>query len=79
MAQMRGNFTAVFEMYSVDLVFTGHSHNYERSYPIQGHRGSSATFLESMKVDSGDGRPDGDGAYWKPYGSTDRGRGSGGN
>ena len=57
-------------MYGVDLVFAGHSHVYERSFPIIGHQGTSDTFLESMRTDSGDGRIDGDGIYRKPYNSN---------
>lgn len=73
MSEMRENYTDIFELYGVDLVFAGHSHNYERSFPIHGHRGSSDTFLESMKTDSGDGRKDGDGEYQKLYNSSDSG------
>jgi acid phosphatase type 7 len=73
MADMREHYTAVFEMYGVDLVFSGHSHSYERSFPILGHRGTSDTFLESMKTDTGNGRKDSDGAYIKPYNSLDHG------
>ena len=73
MSDMRENFTAIFEMYGVDLVFTGHSHNYERSFPVLGHRGTSDTFLPGMKTDSGNGRKDGDGAYSKLYNSNDSG------
>ncbi|MCG6889131.1 MAG: metallophosphoesterase family protein [Gammaproteobacteria bacterium] len=73
MADMREYYTPVFEMYGVDLVFSGHSHNYERSFPILGHRGTSATFLESMKTDTGNGRKDGDGEYTKPYNSVNQG------
>jgi len=73
MAELRKNYTGVFESYGVDLVFSGHSHSYERSYPILGHRGKSDTFLESMKTDRGDGRRDGDGEYRKTYNSTSDG------
>lgn len=73
MADMREHYTAVFEMYGVDLVFAGHSHSYERSFPILGHRGTSDTFLKSMKTDTGNGRKDGDGQYIKPYNSVDHG------
>jgi hypothetical protein len=73
MAALRENFVPVFEMFGVDLVFTGHSHAYERSYPILGHFGKSDTFLESMKSDSGDGRLDGDGDYRKAYGDNSYG------
>jgi predicted phosphodiesterase len=70
MTEVREIFTPVFEMYGVDLVFSGHSHVYERSFPIYGHQGTSDTFLESMKTDSGDGRIDGDGIYQKPFNSN---------
>ncbi|WP_163996848.1 metallophosphoesterase [Pyxidicoccus caerfyrddinensis] len=33
---MRRNFAPIFEKYGVDLVLTGHDHNYERSKPMQG-------------------------------------------
>lgn len=64
---MRENFTPLFDQYGVDFVFNGHSHSYERSFPIVSHTGTSDTFTEAMKVDSGDGREDGDGAYEKMY------------
>ena len=34
----------VLEKYRVDLVLSGHSHTYERSRPMHGHYGESATF-----------------------------------
>jgi acid phosphatase type 7 len=70
---MRENFVPLFEFYGVDLVFSGHSHGYERSFPVRGHYGGSETFLESMKSDPGDGRPDGDGEYLKALGTNDYG------
>jgi predicted MPP superfamily phosphohydrolase len=73
MTDMRRNYTPVFEQYGVDLVFSGHSHNYERSFPILGHQGKSDTFRESMKTDSGNGRKDDDGEYRKLYNSNDYG------
>ena len=73
LSDMREHYTAIFEQYGVDLVFAGHSHGYERSFPIKGHRGTSDTFLQSMKTDTGDGRKDGDGEYSKPYHSVDQG------
>jgi hypothetical protein len=33
---MRRNFAPIFEKYNVDLVLTGHDHNYERSKPMKG-------------------------------------------
>jgi predicted phosphodiesterase len=73
MSDFRQHFTAVFELYGVDLVFSGHSHSYERSFPIRGHRGRSDTFLPSMKTDSGDGRRDGDGNYLNALHGTEHG------
>ncbi|HXV76560.1 MAG TPA: metallophosphoesterase family protein, partial [Candidatus Polarisedimenticolaceae bacterium] len=63
---MRQNFVPLLDEYGVDLTLTGHSHSYERSYPIVGHYGTSDTFDESMKTDPGDGREDGGGPYQKP-------------
>ena len=65
MAELRDQYTPIFETYGVDLILSGHNHSYERSYPLTGHRGKSDTFLEVMKTDSGDGRIDGDGEYRK--------------
>jgi photosystem II stability/assembly factor-like uncharacterized protein len=64
---MRENALPVLEDHGVDLVLSGHSHSYERSYLIDGHYGDSSTFVESMKKDPGDGDENGDGAYVKPY------------
>ncbi|HEY2953441.1 MAG TPA: Ig-like domain-containing protein [Verrucomicrobiae bacterium] len=63
--QIRQNFVPVLEAYGVDLVLNGHSHVHERSYLLDGHYGVASTFTESMKVDGGDGRKDGTGAYRK--------------
>ena len=65
MIQMRQNFLPLLESRGVDLVLTGHSHNYERSHLLDGHYGSSATLTAKMILDSGDGRPSGSGAYVK--------------
>ncbi|MCP3937207.1 MAG: metallophosphoesterase family protein, partial [Actinomycetia bacterium] len=63
--EMRTNFVPILEDYGVDLVLSGHSHNYERSFLLDGHYGDSGTFDESMKLDGGDGRVGSDGAYEK--------------
>lgn len=65
MRQMRQNALPILEEQGVDLVLTGHSHSYERSFLIDGHYGSSSTFTTSMKVNGGDGRVNGTGAYTK--------------
>jgi len=44
MIDMREEFTSVFEDYGVDMVYSGHSHSYERSYYLNGHRGVANTF-----------------------------------
>jgi len=66
--QMRQNALPILEAAGVDLVLTGHSHSYERSFLIDGHYGASNTFTASMKKDGGTGREDGTGAYRKPAG-----------
>jgi len=68
MNKMRQNILPILEDYGVDLVFAGHSHSYERSFLIDGHYGSSSTLSNSMKIDSGDGQAEGDGAYSKDDG-----------
>jgi hypothetical protein len=69
--EMRENALPILELHGVDLVLSGHSHSYERSYLIDGHYGSSDTFnpdpvaFGGHVVDGGDGRLEGDGAYVK--------------
>ena len=67
-SDLRENALPILEAYGVDLVLTGHSHNYERSLLIDGHYGLSTTLLPSMILDRGDGREAGTGAYQKPGG-----------
>ncbi len=64
--QMRQNFLPILEAGGVDLVLSGHSHCYERSYLLDGHYGLSTTLVPAMKKNAGDGRPAGNGAYIKP-------------
>ena len=65
LVQMRQTFLPILEDNGVDLVLSGHSHAYERSFLIDGHYGTSTTFTNAMKKDGGSGRPDGTGAYNK--------------
>ncbi len=44
MKAMRTNYIPVLEEYGVDLVLNGHSHVYERSFPIKGHYGNSSSW-----------------------------------
>src|SRR6185436_13400961 len=54
--KMRTDINPILEAGGVDLVLSGHSHAYERSYLIDGHYGLSTTFTAAMKVDGGSGR-----------------------
>jgi hypothetical protein len=42
--KMRNNVARIFERYKVDLVLSGHSHLYERSYFINGHFGLESSY-----------------------------------
>ncbi len=64
--EMRENFLPLLESNGVDLVMTGHSHAYERSYLIDGHYSFSNSLIPSMLLDLGDGVEGGDGVYLKP-------------
>jgi len=68
LVEMRENILPILEDGGVDLVFSGHSHSYERSFLIDGHYGYSASFNASHQLDPGDGSPQGDGAYVKGFG-----------
>lgn len=65
MVEMRENSVPILENGGTDLVLSGHSHSYERSFLLDGHYGTSGTLNNSMIKDGGDGREDGDGAYFK--------------
>ena len=65
LTEMRQNVLPILEAGGADLVLSGHSHSYERSFLIDGHYGRSDTFTPGMKLDSGDGRESGAGAYRK--------------
>ncbi len=73
LSKMREIFLPILESYGVDLVFTGHSHSYERSAFLNRYYGDSSTFDPSQHVVAlssdgsiADGDPNGDGAYFKP-------------
>ncbi len=53
--EMRTNLVPILEDHGVDLVLSGHSHSYERSFLIDGHYGLSETFAPEMIVDAGSG------------------------
>ncbi len=51
----RRHFNPILERYGVDLVLTGHDHNYQRSYLINGLYDFKAAFTPSMIIDSSSG------------------------
>jgi 3',5'-cyclic AMP phosphodiesterase CpdA len=63
--EMRQNILPILENHGVDLVLCGHSHNYERSWLLDGHYGLSPTLAPVHKKGPGDGREGGDGPYFK--------------
>jgi hypothetical protein len=81
MIDMRETVLPILEAGGVDLVMTGHSHNYERSYLLDGAYGygtspnfatpSLNTLLADGHIlDAGDGDPAGQGAYQKNAGGN---------
>ena len=64
---MRQNALPILEAWGVDLVLSGHSHSYERSYLLDSHYGVSTSLDPDTHVlDPGDGWELGDGVYQKP-------------
>ncbi|HEY8402254.1 MAG TPA: metallophosphoesterase [Cytophagaceae bacterium] len=57
---VRENLVPLFEKYRVDLVLSGHSHAYERTFPLRGHYSFSSTLADSMIY-----RSDGSNIYHK--------------
>lgn len=66
MTDMRVNALPILEAGGVDLVLTGHSHSYERSFLVDGHYGFANSLQPSMILDGGDGDESSDGPYRKP-------------
>lgn len=62
---LRTNFVPLLEAHGVDLVLSGHSHSYERSYFLYGHYGFSTNLQPSMILNNGSGREDQGVAYIK--------------
>ncbi|NND33266.1 MAG: hypothetical protein HKN76_11810, partial [Saprospiraceae bacterium] len=73
LVDMRENFLPLLESHGVDLVLSGHSHSYERSFFLNGHYGDSDSFNPLFHTvgysGDGNGRADDDGAYQKSAGS----------
>jgi hypothetical protein len=67
--EMRQWIVPILEQYGVDLVLCGHSHNYERTFLLNGHYGYSFSLkTNTMILNQGLGNPVLDGAYQKPAG-----------
>lgn len=64
----RENLVPRLEEAGVDLVLSGHSHCYERSWFIDGFIATPTPANSGTIIDAGNGRPDGNGAYGKDYG-----------
>ena len=67
MIRVREELLPILEGAGVDLVLSGHSHIYERSFLLDGAYGTPTSALGHL-VDDGDGSSTGDGAYSKPAG-----------
>lgn len=76
LVEVRGNILPVLEAHGVDLVLTGHSHVYERSYLIDGFYGLSGSANATNFINHGNGRTNGSGAYVKPTGNAASRRGA---
>ncbi len=61
--EMRENALPILEAAGVDLMLSGHSHIYERSYLLDGSYETPST--DAGIIDFSDGHPDGDGPYRK--------------
>jgi hypothetical protein len=70
LVEMRQNLVPILEAGGADLVLSGHSHGYERSFFLGGHYGPSGTFSPAAHVKAaGSGRADApEGAYRKRAG-----------
>lgn len=70
---MRSNFLPLLEQYAVDMVYCGHSHNYERTYLLDsayGYSDNLGTHTQAVPAkvikDNKSGDPAGTGPYFKP-------------
>jgi len=67
LVEMRENIMPILEDGAVDMVFTGHSHIYERSMLIDGAY-ATPTVATGVVLDDGDGNPASEGPYRKSAG-----------
>lgn len=61
----RHHFNPIIEQYGADLVLTGHDHNFQRSYLINGHYGGKSSFTASNMINGTSGKDDLGEAYVK--------------
>ncbi len=66
--EMRENLLPILEARGVDLVLSGNSHSYERSFLLDSHYGTSSNLTPAMILNAGYGREGGSGPYLKPHG-----------
>jgi hypothetical protein len=55
---IREVYLPILEQYDIDLLLSGHSHNYERSMLIKGHYDISPLFTPAMLINGSTGNPD---------------------
>jgi hypothetical protein len=75
MYEIRQFILPILEANGVDLVLSGHSHVYERSFLLNGHYGISVDLESGMILDGGLGRV-ASGGYRKPAGGMGAGQGT---
>jgi UDP-2,3-diacylglucosamine pyrophosphatase LpxH len=74
MTNMRKYVLPILEKNGVDLILSGHSHTYERSFLIKGHYGTSNSYNTSIhRVSALSGKESENAAYRKPNGLTNAG------
>ena len=59
MVRMRSDFNPILEAGGVDVLYFGHSHNYERSVLLDGNYGTTGTITPAMKKNAGNGSTSG--------------------
>src|ERR1044071_4067746 len=74
--QMRTRVLPILEDYGVDLVLSGHSPVYERSFLLNGHYGYSWELQPEMILDRSLGRTNDTGPYQKPAGGMGNRKGT---
>jgi len=76
LVEMREEVVPILEEFGVDLVLSGHSHCYERSFLLRGHYGLSTTLAPSMLLNTASGRFEDGGPYLKATAGLDAHQGT---